>query len=491
MSAVAAVDVGTTSVKGVVLNASGTLLATHEVLIETWQPAPGHVEQDPITWWTALVDLCAAWRSQGVPLETLSALSLSGQMQDVALTRSGVSSHPALLYSDSRAAMEAAEVVALLGVDPAVATGNPYGATSVLPKLRWLARHAPGVLEGRPHLHVGAAGVLIERLCGVHVTDHTTAATTGFYDLQRAAWRDEWLGPLGLDVQLPQLRWPHELAGQVSAEASASTGLPEGLPVLTGLGDAGATTLGAGVSSEGERYVYLGTSGWVGAVQRRQPTLAGEGLFRLPLRDPDEVLAVAPLSNVGSAHQWAAQTFAGGDYVALEVLVAGAEPAALLCLPYLAGERSPVSDPHARGVFVGVEAHSGPGELARAVLEGVAYALKATGETLGANRAPESGAVPLLGGGTRSAAWCQILADILGSPVRVPPDAALLPVLGSAYTAFAFLGWTPSFAAYRAQVLESRAGTCYTPDPARAARYAAGYARWMELYPAVRSLFAR
>ncbi|GHF43939.1 xylulokinase [Deinococcus metalli] len=487
--AVAAVDVGTTAVKGVLLDRTGALIAAHEVPLETRRPVPEHVEQDPAAWWAALVEICAAWRAQGADLDTLGALSLSGQMQDVVLTRAGVAIHPAVLYSDTRAGAEAAEVTARLGVDVAAATGNPYGAASVLPKLRWLARHVPGVLAGDVHLHVGAAGVLTGRLCGEHVTDHTTAATTGLYDLGRATWWSEWLRTLGLAVVLPDLRWPHELAGRVRADAAAQTGLPVGLPVLTGLGDAGATTLGAGVLGEGERYVYLGTSGWVGAVRRRTPEPAGAGVFRLPLLHADDVLTVAPVSNVGSAHRWAADTFADGDYARLEALVARAAPATLLCLPYLDGERSPVSDPHARGVFVGVGGHSAAGDLARAVLEGVAYALKATSGTLGVVRPSLGGVVPVLGGGARSAVWCQILADVLDAPVTVPPDAALLPVLGSAYSAFAFLGWAPSFAAYRAQVLDQRAGTRFTPDPARARQYAAHSARWSDLYPAVQPLF--
>ena len=172
--------------------------------------------------------------------------------------------------------------------------------------------------------------MLIERLCGAHVSDHTTAATTGLYDLQRATWCGGWLGAVGLQVRLPELRWPHELAGRVHSGAAA-TGLPEGLAVVTGLGDAGAATLGAGVLGAGERYVYLGTSGWVGAVQRRAAGTPSAGLFRLPLLQADEVLAVAPLKNVGSAHRWATEAFAGGDYARLEALVARAEPATLLC----------------------------------------------------------------------------------------------------------------------------------------------------------------
>ena len=482
---VAAIDLGTTGVKGVVLARSGELLAEYEVGLETRRSEGGRVEQDPEDWWEALEKLCHAWAGAGVGLGSLRALVLSGQMQDVVLTRSGEAVGPALLYADTRAEAEALEVAAILGLDPAEATGNPHGAASVLPKLLWLKRHAPRMLEGRSRLHVGAKDVLIERLCGVHVTDHTTAATTGLYDLGGGRWWSGWCGALGLDLALPELRWPQEVAGRVSEGAAAWLRLPPGLPVLTGLGDAGATTLGAGVSRAGERYAYLGTTGWLGAVTPLSPV--GPEVFRLPLLARGEVLAVAPLTNAGSAHRWAAETFAGGDFAELERLVEGGAPASVVCLPYLAGERSPVTDPLARGVFLGIGPQTRAADLARAVLEGVAYALRATGGSLGA--APGSEPLTLLGGGTLSPAWCQIVAEVFGTEVLVPARAALLPVLGAAFLAFRHLGWVSSFGEYRGRVLEGQGGARYTPDTGRIERYEAQYGRFQRLYPAVRGLF--
>ncbi|GAA4003779.1 FGGY family carbohydrate kinase [Deinococcus rubellus] len=483
--AVAAIDVGSSAVKGVVLSHTGEVLAEHEVALFTNRPAHHQVEQDPQAWWRACQLLVQAWRQSGVDLSTLRALSLSGQMQDLVLTRQGVAGGPAILYSDTRAEQEEAELAGLLGTDPAQATGNPHSGASVLPKLLWLKRHQPAALLGRPRLHVGAKDVLIERLCGAHVTDHTTAATTGLYALGRSSWLAEWIWTLELGVQLPALRWPTDLAGRIHAEAAAELGLPLNLPVLTGIGDAGATALGAGQAQIGERHIYLGTSGFIGVVTR--PDAASHpGVFRLPLLSAAEVLAVAPLTNAGSVWRWAAQVFAGGDDAALEALVRHATPATLLCLPYLAGERSPVNDPQARGVYFGLGVETGPGDLARAALEGVAYALKATAEQL---QASGGEAVTLLGGGSRSQAWCQIVADVLGSDALVPQRASLLPVLGSAYPAFAFLGWSESLAAYRQQVLDHQPAQHYRADTARTDLYTAQFARFQQIYPAVRALF--
>ena len=481
---VAAIDVGSTAVKGVVLSRDGTLLADHEVPLETVRSAPGWAEQDAQSWWIACEELVAAWKVSGVDLRTLRALSVSGQMQDVVLTRQGEACGPALLYSDSRAGHEERLVTAALGLDVAAATGNPAGAASVLPKLLWLRRHRPDVLAGGPRLHAGAKDYLIERLCGAHVCDHTTAATTGLYDLERGRWNGEWLTALKLDVALPELRWPHEIAGRLGDAAAARLGLPTGLPVLTGLGDAGAATLGAGVSQPGEHYVYVGTSGWVGAVIGHAPVQ--QGVFRLPLLSADRRLAVAPLTNAGSVHRWATDVFAGGHYDDMERLVRAASPARLLCLPYLAGERSPIDDPRARGVFFGVDPRTTPGDFARSALEGVAYALRATAERLGASGGTT---VTLLGGGARSAAWCQIMADVLGTDLSVPNDAALLPVLGSAYTAFQHLGWATSFSEYRGKILDTGSASIFRADPGRRALYDAGFGRFQGLYPALQALY--
>ncbi len=489
--AVAALDVGSSAVKGVVLSRSGEVLAEHEVALVTDRPAPGQVEQDPQAWWRACREVVRAWQENGVKLDTLCALSLSGQMQDLVLTRRGVETGPAILYSDTRAELEAAQLTALLGADPAQVTGNPHGGASVLPKLLWLKRHRPAALLGRPRLHIGAKDVLIERLCGAHVTDHTAAATTGLYHLESSSWMGAWLSRLNLDVQLPELRWPTALAGRVQAAAAAELGLPLNLPVLTGIGDAGATALGAGQAQLGERHVYLGTSGFIGVVTR--PEAARPGVFRLPLLSASAVLAVAPLTNAGSVWRWAAQVFAGGDDAALEDLVGRAAPAQLLCLPYLAGERSPVDDPQARGVYLGIGSETGPGDLARAALEGVAYALRATAGPLRADPQPDlqpgGEALTLLGGGSRSQAWCQIVADVLGTDVLVPQQASLLPVLGSAYPAFASLGWSDSLAAYRQQVLDRQPARRYRVDPARRDLYTAQFGRFQQLYPSTRTLF--
>lgn len=483
--AVAAIDVGSSAVKGVVLSRAGEVLAEHEVALVTHRPAPGQVEQDPQAWWRACQTLVHAWQQSGVDLNALCALSLSGQMQDLVLTRRGVAGSSAILYSDTRAEQEAAQMAGLLGADPAQVTGNPHSGASVLPKLLWLKRHRPEALLGRPRLHIGAKDVLIERLCGAHVTDHTSAATTGLYALGRSSWQTEWLSRLGLGLQLPDLRWPHELAGQIHAAAAAELGLPLNLPVLTGIGDAGATALGAGQAHLGERHVYLGTSGFLGVVTRPE-AVSHPGVFRLPLLSAAEVLAVAPLTNAGSVWRWAAQVFTGGDDVALEDLVEHAAPAKLLCLPYLAGERSPVNDPQARGVYLGIDVGTGPGDLARAALEGVAYALRATAEQL---QTRGGGDLTLLGGGSRSKTWCQITADVLGTDVRVPQRASLLPVLGSAYPAFAFLGWSKSLSAYRQQVLSHQPAARYRADPVLTENYTAQFARFQRIYPAVRALF--
>lgn len=484
---VLAIDVGTTALKGVVLARSGEVLANAEVALSTSRPAEGHVEQDAESWWQALTTLCRDWTRAEVDLLGVRALILTGQMQDVVLTREAVPTTPAILYSDLRAEQEAGDVAARLGLDLAVVTGNPFTAASVLPKLLWLSRHAPQVLTGRPRLHVGAKDVLIERLCGAHVTDHTTAATTGLYDLAGGDWREDWLSTLVPGVQLPELRWPQEVAGRLPAAVARHLGLPDDLPVLTGLGDAGATTLGAGVSRPGEHYLYLGTSGWVGTVHPQGVGRPEQG-FRLPLLTPEDWLVVAPISNAGSAHRWAAETFAEGSFERLEALMTLAPASDLLCLPYLTGERSLTQELHTQGVFLGVDGHTRRGSLARAVLEGVAFTLRETAERLGPRLTGQQ-SLTMLGGGARSAAWRGIISGVFGTSVQVPEQPSLLPVLGGAYPAFRHLGWSGSFADYQRQVLTVQLSAVQALVPEGAAHYDRQYRRFQAARTALHTLW--
>ena len=262
--------------------------------------------------------------------------------------------------------------------------------------------------------------------------------------------------------------------------------------MLCGIGDAAATTLGAGVADSGQCYAYLGTSGWVARVAAgfNPPDTP---LFVLPYLSRESRIRIGPVSNAGGVHRWALELLdhADGSPDASERRFAAFERAVgscrsdprLLFLPYLAGERLPVVTTEPRGTFSGLSAATTRAQMMRATLEGVSMSLRGALDLLG-GEPPRS--LVVVGGATRSAAWMQILADVFGVELRVAADAELLPCLGAAALAAATLGWcddAPAFVRRRAAAAERR----YRPDASTAALMQRKMASWRHLQAAIAS----
>lgn len=498
MDTILGIDAGTSGLKAVLVGRDGRTLAAGEGRYPLHTDGP-RAEQTPGDWWAALCAATAAVWQSAPPgaAASVAAVALSGQMQDLILVGDaganpegdGGAIGPAILYMDCRAQDEADEAARTLGAaELARRTGNLQGAGSLLAKWLWLARHAPERLAAARHVLLGAHSYLAWRLTGAAAADYTTAATTGLLDLAAAGWVEDWLERLGLDAALlPRLLPASAVCGCLSAAAGAALGLPAGLPVVHGAGDLGATTVGVGAGAPGRAYLYLGTSGWVAASLAHATPNPEGGLFTLRHPDPTAYIQVAPMLTAGGNLAWARAQVAGGlDYAGLDAAAASAPPGSrgVLYLPYLAGERSPFTDPHARAGFLGLSAAATTGDLVRAVMEGTAFAYRSLAETVGVE--PGS-ALYLAGGGGRSALWPQIIADVLGGPVHVAAQPEDAGARGAAVIAGVGLGWWPDFTPAGAFFPSA---AVYAPDPARAERYGALYAVFRGLYPALAASFA-
>ena len=449
---IAAFDIGSSAVKAALVSRDGRLHHACTVAYPASALPPG--EQDPRVWWRAFNQVLQRWWAEGVAPASIAALSFSGQMQDlIAIDAQGEPVRAAILYSDARATAAAHAAEQRLGVDEIHrVTRNPFNASSVLPKLLHLRDAEPAVWAATARVLFGAKDFITLRLTDRAACDPTTAATTGLFDIEREAWALPWLAALQLPASLlPELLPAGTQLGGVSAPAADCTGLRAGCPVLCGLGDAAATTLGAGVADASQCYAYLGTSGWVACVSERfNPP--GAPLFVLPYLAPERRILIGPVSNAGAVHRWALDLLDAGlaedapeatRYAAFEHAVAAAAPdARLLFLPYLAAERLPLATPAAQGTLSGIAATTTRAQIMRAALEGVSLSLRCAFDVLQG----QPGAAPpreliVVGGATRSAAWMQILADVFDTRLRIAADADLLPCLGAAATAAAALGW--------------------------------------------------
>lgn len=488
MQAIIAIDVGTTGTKAALIDRGGRILASGYEGYET-RTAGGVVEQEPGDWWaatcTALAQMWAA-----APSVNPAAVSLSGQMQDLILLGEREALGPAILYADSRAVEEAAQLDAQFGYAKlAHITGNEQGPSSVLAKWLWLRRHDPARLDQARTLLLGAHDYVEWRLCGSRAADFTTASTTGLLDLEANRWADSLLEELGLDPgKLSPLQPAGAPVGAVASAAAEATGIPAGTPVHRGCGDLGATTVGAGAGLPGRAYGYLGTSGWIAASLNDATPKPDQGVFTLRHPDPARYIQVAPMLTAGGNLDWLRGALAEDDPLAYAELnrLARQAPAGsrgLIYLPYLGGERSPFSDPDARAAFIGVSGQTGRAEMVRAVMEGVAMGYRSLGDALGL---AADGPLLLTGGGGKSAVWAQILADALGRPVQVMADPGNAGARGAAVIAGQALGWYDSY--LPAEDFFPVAAT-YRPEPEHRAVYDELYALFAALYPRLKDAF--
>ena len=432
-------DIGTSSAKVSLFKQDGSLWLSKSAGYPILYPHPGWAEQDPRDWWQTVSDLCKALLAEaGNP--PVRAVCVSGQAPScVPVDRSGEPLRPAILWLDRRAAPQADWLRACLGEEAAIRiSGNLldpyYGGVKWL----WFFQEEPE-LYARTWKIFQAQTFITYHLCGEAVTDPSQAGMCSpCFNLGERAWDEGVCEQMGIDIaRLPVLRPSAEVVGGVSRAAAEVTGIPAGTPVVCGGGDYACACLGAGVAGghgAGTAALMLGTAGnlLVPGLERTDPRLintvhlTGAGLSM------GGVLA-------GEVITWFRELFGGAPLEALEAEAALVAPGAdgLIFLPYLMGERTPVWDAKARGVYFGLSAGHGRGHLYRAALEGVAFAFRQISSILSECGRPLSEVVAI-NGGARSPLWRQIFADVLGVPVRWRPNspgtalgAAFLAALGA------------------------------------------------------------
>lgn len=475
-------DVGTSGVKAALVDEDFSVLASASEDYPSHTASGGVVEQRAQDWWAA--SLAAVER---LDRSRVQGIALTGQMQDVVLLGArGEPLRPVILYSDVRAQEEAAAIEAELGRAALLErTGNEQTAAGLPAKLRWLATHEPDALSGAQRLLLGGADYLALRLTGRAVSDTTTASTTGLLALATREWLEPELleRTVGVPVArlLPDLVAGGSRIGSVGERAAAELGVAAGIPVFLGPGDAAATTLGVGSGAPGRPYAYIGTSGWV-AYSSRDTGDPERGVFTLAHPDPELFVCVAPLLTAGGNFDWIAQLTGASDHATMISAALALPPSELLYLPYLRGERSPFSDPFARGAFIGLDPNHGPRDLVRAVLQGVAFAYRHAVEVLVGERIEQ---LVTTGGGARSPGVGRLLADIVGVEVVIPEGAEHSGVIG-ALAASGVGAHSGSGSAFAPPI-----SAHHRPAPELKRGYDATYRRFRLAYPALAGVFAR
>ncbi|MFI5225408.1 MAG: FGGY-family carbohydrate kinase [Candidatus Limnocylindrales bacterium] len=468
-----AVDLGTSELKVALVGADGRLLAEARRAYPTEvDPATHAAEQRPAEWSRALTEAVLADLAAAPGRSSIAAICVVGQGPTmVAVDGRGAATHPAITWLDGRPASEASELE--------LATGLAGWSLGILPAARWLERHDPAAAaRTRWYLNAWEWGALS--------LAEVAAATRSLG--QVVADRDR-LAATGLAVQrLPPVVETGTIVGGLTPRAAAELGLAKGIPVVAGTNDAFASFLGAGLLERGDAIDTGGTSGGLAVYWDAQVDVPGSWVAPAPIAG--RWLVGGAMTATGRALDWLADDVLGG--VPVETLIAEAAAVrpgcdGLVFLPYLAGERSPLWDPEARGAFVGLTLVHGRGHLARAVLEAAAYALRHVAAPI---RAAGLGIDRLVvtGGTARSEEWNRIKADVIGVPVDVP-EVRETALLGAAMLGAVAVGLHSDLpAAIRAI---ARVDHRLEPDPATAAAYDAGFERYTAVWPAIAPIVHR
>jgi xylulokinase len=438
MVLVAGVDSSTQSCKVEVRDLdSGEVVATGRAAHPPTQPPRS--EQDPESWWTALSE---AFEQVGSVAAEVAAIGVAGQQHGlVVLDHSGVALRPAKLWNDTESAGHAEQLVARLGAETwAGRTGSVPVASFTITKLAWL-------VANEPHLVAAIERVMLPhdylnfRLCGRFATDRGDASGSGWFDPSRNEIAHELLAEVGgrddWAALVPAVLAPTDVLGTVTGPAATATGLREGIPVSVGTGDNMAAALGLGLSS-GDLALSLGTSGVVYAVSETassDPTGAVAGFADASGRFLPLVCTLNATKVTDTVRRWLGFDQSGFSDAALS-----APPGAngVRLTPYFDGERTP-NLPDATGTFEGLRNDTTPADLARAAHEGVLNGLLFGMAALAQAGAATGGRLHLIGGGAKSPAYRQLLADMHGAPIRVP-DAEETVATGAAVQAAMMLG---------------------------------------------------
>lgn len=502
-------DLGTTGVKAALFaDEDGRVLASAFVAYPLYHPQPGWAEQEPADWWQATlaaIGVCLqAGAQEGVHAQDVRGVGLSGQMHGVVLLdEAGEVLRPCIIWADQRSAEQCRWMTERVGLEQLIEyVSNPALPGFSAPKALWVRDHEPE-LFARARLLLLPKDYIRYRLTGVAALEISDAAGTCLLDVKQGIWARELLEALALDpALLPAIIPADGVAGTITPEVAALTGLRVGTPVAGGGADNACGAVGNGVVRAGLALVSIGTSGVV-LVHADTPQVdLSSPVPRVHTFNhavPHAWYLMGVTQGAGLSLRWlrdnlglperALERWTGLDayeLLAQEAAQAPAGSAGLFFLPYLQGERTPHLDPYARGGWIGLSAAHDRRHLVRSVLEGVAFSLKDCFALI-----QEQGLaieqVRATGGGAKSSLWRQIIADVLNVEL-VTTNAQEGPAFGAALLAGVAVGVYTSI--QQACSLTVRAVERTVPGPQHAALYAQAYTTYRALYPALKPLLS-
>ena len=414
------IDYGTGGCKVTVIGEDGSFVGEASVEYATYHDHPGWSEQEPQDWWTSLCEALKKLASKGVDLKSIVACSLDGSTHNAVLLDGAFKPvRRTIMWTDQRATAECEALKAGWGERIFSACYQMPAPTWTLPQMMWLKANEPEALERTEHV-LFVKDYVRYLLTGEAATDRIEAQGTLFFDMAKGDWDEALVKMAGLSLaKLPRFIAPTDVAGNVTAEAAAATGLPEGLPVVCGSSDSAVEDYGAGAVEPGDLIIKLATAGNVNsmtaAAHPHPKTLTYSHIV------PGMWYSVSATNAAALCMRWLRDTWGFVDYGMIDEEAAKSPVGAngVFFHPYLQGERCPYWDANLRASFTGVSISSTRGDFCRALMEGVAFSLRDCYRTLEEMKLPVK-RIFLIGGGARSRIWSEIVANVFNCTVAVP-----------------------------------------------------------------------
>ena len=495
MSYYLGIDLGTTGLKAVIADARGSIQGIGYREYPLNVPAANYAEQDPAQWYEAMcLAISDVLGKTGIHAADIRCLGFSGQMHGLVMLDANHNVlHPAVIHCDGRAARQKQEIIARTGIDRLgqwVQNQVHSGFQSL--SLVWMRENRPDLYE-KLRWALLPKDYLRFRLCGEIGTEPTDACSTLMYDNINMRWSRELLQELNIDESiLPDAKHhPYEIAGRITAKAARETGLAEGTLVSFGGGDQPMQAVGNGLLAPGSSSLNLGTSGQVFVATDKpvyDPKLRTHTFCHAPA---DTWYVMGAVLNACLAFNWFnGKVLTSSDYVSMHAEAAQIAPGCggLVFLPYLTGERTPHMNEHARGAFVGLTLGHGRADMARAVLEAVAFSLRDCLEIVRELKLPIERMI-LSGGGARSALWRQILTDVFEIPLYLA-NTGEQAAMGALLCAQVAAGEYASLAEACAEAVHCDP-TPTEPNPANFSVYRENFEIYREAYLRNSDLFMR
>ena len=483
------VDLGTSAMKLLLVDASGQIQneVTKEYPLQF--PQPGWSQQDPADWKKALFEGIPELL-QGFDGHSVAGIGAGGQMHGlVVLDEQDNVIRPAILWNDGRTAKQVDYLNNEIGKEKlSQLTANIAFAGFTAPKILWMA-------ENEPENFQKIAKIMLPKdyinyiLTGVHCCDYSDASGMLLLDVQHKCWSEEMLKLCGItEKQMPRLFESYEVVGTVLPEIASALGLDPNVKVVAGAGDNAAAAVGTGVVGAGGCNISLGTSGTIFISSDSFGVDPNNALHAFAHADGGWHLMGCMLS-AASCNKWLCdEILHTKDYAAEQTPITEEKLGRnrVFFLPYLMGERSPINDTNARGTFIGMSMDTTRADLVLSVLEGVAFAIRDSFE-VAKSLGIDIPTTKICGGGSKSPLWKQIFANVLGIPLQIVKTEQG-PGYGGAMLAMVGCGQFDTVQSC-AQALVEVADTVY-PDEELVQRYNEAYGKFKQIYPACKDLFA-